>query len=350
MSSYLRNAGRRQRLSSALTRRRFLVSATATAAALGTASRAGAAGDYSGKTITMVVGFPPGGGVDTGARLIARHLPRFIDGSPNIVVQNMPGAGGVVAANYLYTKAPRDGLTVGVPGRDWPLVPVLFQKGARYEPLEFDYIGSTGEVNTFVWLRKSLGITTPEQLKAGKKEIVFGGLTPSTQPSMIPKILALNGFPVKAVSGYRGTAAIINAIEKGEVDAIATNAASFARRPHMMDMVVRVFQLLPSSEKIPLAEAFVADESKKLLALTGYASATGMPLVAPPKTDAARVATLTAAFDKMTRDKAFEADANKIGEPHGSPISGSRIREILKQTMTAATPAVLAKFRELATR
>lgn len=349
MSANPRYVGMRQFASKPLTRRRFLVSATS-AAVVGAGSRADAAGEFAGKTITLVVGFPPGGGVDTGARLMARHLPRFIEGHPNIVVQNMPGAGGVVAANYLYTKAPRDGLTVGVPGRDWPLVPVLFQKGARYEALDFDYIGSTGEVNTFVWLRKSLGIDTPAQLKASKKEVVFGGLTPSTQPSMVPKILALNGYPVKAVSGYRGTAAIINAIEKGEVDAIATNAASFARRRHMMDMVVRVFQLLPSDAKIPLAKDFVSDESKKLLELTGYASATGMPLVAPPKTDPARVAILSQAFEKMTHDKAFEADADKIGEPYGAPISGNRIRAILKQTLAAATPEVLAKFRELATR
>src|SRR5262249_54112865 len=102
-----------------------------------------ATGEMLGKTLTLIVGFPPGGGVDTGARVIAKHLPRFIDGAPAIVVQNMPGAGGIAAANHLYTKASRDGLTLGIPGRDWPLAPLLLEAGARYDPVIFEYIGST---------------------------------------------------------------------------------------------------------------------------------------------------------------------------------------------------------------
>ena len=243
-----------------------------------------------------------------------------------------------------------DGLTLGVPGRDWPLVPVLDQRGGRYEPLEFEYIGSTGEVNTFVWVSKALGIDTPEALKASARQVIFGGLTPDTQPSMAPKILALNGFPVKAVSGYRGTADIVNAVEKGEVDAIATNAASFARRPDMMEKTVRLFQLLPSREKVPLAADFVSQESRGLLQLIGYASATGMPLVAPPKSPPERVAALAQAFATMARDPEFGADAEKLGEPHGDPIDGARIRQILSETIKAATPEILATYRKLSSQ
>ncbi|MDB5571743.1 MAG: efflux transporter protein [Hyphomicrobiales bacterium] len=328
--------------------RRALMAGAFCAAATGQGARA--AGEFAGKTITIIVGFPPGGGVDTGARLMAKHLPRFLDGAPGIVIQNMPGAGGVTAADHLFTRAARDGLTLGVPGRDWPLVPVLDQRGGRYEPLEFEYIGSTGQVNTFVWLSKALGLETPEAFRASARQVVFGGLTPDTQPSMVPKILGLNGFPVKAVSGYRGTADIVNAIEKGEVDAIATNAASFARRPDMIEKTVRIFQLLPSREPVPLAADFVAPESRNLLQLTGYASATGMPLVAPPKAPPERVAALAAAFAKMARDPEFASDAEKLGEPHGEPIEGARIRQILAETIKAATPDVLATFRKLSSQ
>lgn len=305
---------------------------------------------FGGKTLTIIVGFPPGGGVDNGARLIARHLPRFLDGTPNVVVQNMPGAGGATAAEHLYARAPKDGLTLAVPGRDWPLAGLLSTREVRYQPLEFEYIGSSGDVNTFVWLNKSVGVTTPEAFKTSKKEIVFGGLTPDTQPSLIPKILARNGFPARAVSGYRGTAAIINAIESGEVDAIATNEASFARRPDMAEKTVRVFQLLPSDEKLPLASDFVSEEGKTLLRLAGYASATGLPLVAPPQSPPERVAALRAAFQKMAKDKEFATDAEKLGEPHGSPITGERIKEILADTMKAATPKALEAFRSVASK
>ena len=262
----------------------------------------------------------------------------------------MPGAGGATAADHLYTRAPRDGLTLAVPGRDWPLAGLLSAREVRYQPLEFEYIGSSGDVNTYVWINKSRGIKTPEEFKASKKEVVFGGLTPDTQPSLIPKILARDGFPTRAVSGYRGTADIINAVESGEVDAIATNEASFARRPDMIERIVRVFQLLPSSEKLPLASNYVSEEGKILLNLAGYASATGLPLVAPPQSPPDRVAALRTGFAKMAKDREFAEDAEKFGEPHGSPISGERIREILAETMKAATPAALEAFRSVAAK
>ncbi len=328
----------------ALTRRAFV--SAGVCALISNPARADV--NFAGKTINLIVGFPPGGGVDNGARLMARHLHRFLSGTPNIVIQNMPGAGGVIAGNYLFTKAARDGFTLGVPGRDWPLVPILNPSGARYNPLEFEYIGSTGEVNTFVWLRKNLGIANANEFKASPKQIIFGGLTPDTQPSMVAKILARNGYPIKVVSGYRGTAEIINAIESGEADAIATNAASFARRPDMVEKTQRLMQLLPSSETLPLTSQFVDEESRLLLKLTGYASATGMPLVAPPGAPAEFVGVYREAFAKMAIDPLFVVEAEKLGESHGVPISGDQIRAILQDTINAATPAVLETFRKLA--
>lgn len=262
----------------------------------------------------------------------------------------MPGAGSAAAGNHIYARAPADGYILATPGRDWPLVPVLDKRGAIYEPLAFEYIGSSGEVNTFVWISKRHNISRPDEWKAFNRELVFGGLTPDTQPSLLPKILARNGYPARAVSGYRGASAIIAAIESGEVDAVATNAASFARRPDMVAATNRVFQLLPSGEKLPLMADHVDAPSRALLKLTGYASATGMPLVAPPKTPPERVAILRKAFDEMARDGEFAAEAAKIGEPHGAPISGPRIREILAETLAAATPDIVSAFRDLASQ
>ena len=254
-----------------------------------------AAAFYKGKTITILVGYGSGGGYDIYARVLSRTLGKYIPGNPNVIIQNMPGAGGATAADHLHNRASRDGLTIGVPGRDWPLVPILEQRGVRYEPLDFDYIGSTGEVNTFVWLRKTLDITTPEGLKASARTVVFGGLTPDTQPSMVAKIMAQGGFPLKVVSGYRGMAEIVTALETGEIDAVATNSASFARRPDMVEKTNRVMQLLPSKESYRLASDFLSPHHNQLLKLTMYASATGLPLVAPPKAPPERVVALCAA-------------------------------------------------------
>ena len=333
--------------SSAPSRRCFIAQAGAAGAFAASGRAARAAGEFAGKSLTLIVGFPPGGGVDTGARLMAKHLPRFLEGSPSIIIQNMPGAGGATAADHLHNRASRDGLTIGVPGRDWPLVPILDQRGVRYEPLDFDYIGSTGEVNTFVWLRKTLDISTPEGLKASARTVVFGGLTPDTQPSMVAKIMAQSGFPLKVVSGYRGMAEIVNALETGEIDAVATNSASFARRPDMVEKTHRIMQLLPSKESYKLASEFLSDHGKRLLQLTLYASATGLPLVAPPKAPSERVAALRAAFAQMACDPDFAADAEKVGKPYGVPISGERIREVLQETVAAATPDILIDFRKL---
>jgi tripartite-type tricarboxylate transporter receptor subunit TctC len=327
--------------------RRTLASGVCLLVSAGVGASASAQEFYAGRTIVIIAGFPPGGGVDTGARLNARHLSRFIPGKPNVVVQNMPGAAGVMAADYLYSSAPRDGSTLGMPGRDWPLVPVLDQRGGRYDPLAFEFIGSTGAANTFLWLNRSVGVSTVAGLKESSRTIVFGGLTPDTHPSMTPKILALNGFPVKAVSGYRGTAEIVQALEKGEIDGVVTTVSTFARRPDMMQKVVRVMKTQPSYDAIPLVTDFVTEDSKALLKLTGYASLTGLMLVAPPKTPQPQLSVLRQAFDRMVRDSAFATDAEKLGEPFGEPVDGARIRAILRDTIASATPDVLAAYRKL---
>src|SRR3979409_95304 len=137
--------------------RHLLLTASAACVLLAIAPHAGAEDFYAGKPLTIICGYPPGGGVDAGARLIARHLPRFIPGNPAVVVQNMPGAGGLLAANHLYAKAERSGLTVGLPGRDWTLTPTLQQPGGLFDAVKFSYIGSTGPSNNFGWVRADLG-------------------------------------------------------------------------------------------------------------------------------------------------------------------------------------------------
>jgi hypothetical protein len=327
---------------------RALAAAIAAILICGGAQHAIAEDYFAGKTVAIICGFPPGGGVDAGARLIARHLPRFIPGTPNVIVQNMQGAGGLGAANHLYARAERTGLVLGLPGRDWVLHPALQLQGAQFDALKFNYIGSTGPGNNFAWIRADLGVRSMAALKARRDRIVFGALTPNTITSSAPKLLASEGYPIQVVTGYQGTAAIVNAIEKGESHAILTNLASFARRPDLVDkLVVRLFQTLHEVADLPVLEDIVSASAKPLARIITAPSATGMPFVAPPEVPQDRVEVLRKAFIAMARDKAFLDEANTIGEPADAPLDGARLHALYADIIKSATPDVSKSYKEL---
>jgi hypothetical protein len=327
---------------------RLRVLALAAAALVISAPHAAADDFFAGKTVAIICGFPPGGGVDAGARLIARHLPRFIPGTPNVIVQNMQGAGGLGAANHLYARGERTGLVLGLPGRDWVLHAALQLQGAQFDALKFNYIGSTGPGNNFGWIKADLGIRSMAALKARGERIVFGALTPNTITSSAPKLLAAEGYPIQVVTGYQGTAAIVNAIEKGEAHAILTNLASFARRPDLIDkQVVRVFQTLRENPDLPVLEDIVSAPARPLVRIINAPSATGMPFVAPPEVPGDRVEVLRKAFIAMARDKAFVDEANTIGEPADAPLDGAKLFALYAEITKSATPEVAKAYKEL---
>jgi hypothetical protein len=303
---------------------------------------------FAGKTITIICGYPPGGGVDAGARLIAQHLPKFIPGTPAVIVQSMPGAGGLVAANHLYAKAERTGLVVGVPGRDWVLHPTLQLSGGMFDALKYSYIGSTGPANSFGWIARNLGISSVGELKASPRRIVIGALTPNTLTASVPKLMAADGFPLQVVTGYRGTAHILQAIEQGEVAGIVTNLATFARRPDLMEKtVVRLFQTLRDVKDLPVLDDMVAPDLRGVLKMINAPSATGMPFIAPPEVPGERIAVLRKAFMDMARDPGFVEDATRIGEPADAPIDGGRLHGLYAEIISSATEATAIAYKEL---
>ena len=131
---------------------------------------------YQGKTLTVIVGFAPGGGVDTTARVVARHLVRFIPGQPGLVVQNMEGAAGLVATNYLDKRVAPDGLTLAMPGRSWYVEGVLKGAGVQFDVNKLSYIGSPGALNSAMYVRLATGVTTLAALKVSPKPLIFGTL------------------------------------------------------------------------------------------------------------------------------------------------------------------------------
>jgi tripartite-type tricarboxylate transporter receptor subunit TctC len=336
----------------ALNRRNVICGAGALAASRAALwpRRAAAADFYQGKTLTMIVGFAPGGGVDTQARTIARHLVRFIPGAPGMVVQNMEGAAGDVAANYLNHRAAPDGLTISTPGRSWFVDGVIKGASIGFDPTKFTYIGSAGGSNSVLCVRSSTGIASFDELKTSRRTVTFGSLASTTPTAMVPQMLSALGLPIKVVLGYVSTARVLVAIEQGEIDAVFTVWDSFAHRQDLIDkrVIVPILQSKPELPSLPLLRDVVPASQAGLLKLVMGTDSFGLPLVAPPGIAPERRDILRKAFVAMTADKDYRADAAKADLPVGAPIDGAELAAMIDEIAVSATPEIVAAYRKLA--
>ncbi len=314
-----------------------------------TTAPASAADDfYQGKRITLVVGFNPGGGIDTAGRLIAKHLGRFLAGHPGITVQNMEGAGGVIAANYVNRAAP-DGLTLGVPGRSWFIVGAVKNPSAKFNPAMMTYVGSSGVVNSALWMRPDFGITSFARLMTAKDKVVLGGLSATSQDSMVPALLAQNGVPVRVIRGYNSSAKVLLAVEQGEVPGIFHIVDGFAQRPDLIEkkVVVPILQTQPVFPGLPLVRDVIRASDRPLLDLVLAGEEFGVLLAGPPNIPAERVAMLRTAFSAMAQDKEYEAEAARMNVPRGAPLAGDTIASKMRTLVETTTPAIIAAYERL---
>ena len=316
-------------------------------ALLGASRRARAADYYRGRTLTMIVGFAPGGGVDTQARTIARHLVRFVPGQPGMIVQNVEGAAGAVAANYINRAAP-DGLAISTPGRSWFIEGVVKGASIGFDATRFTYIGSAGGSNSVAYVRAATGIKSLADLKAAPRTVTFGSLAATTPTAMVPLMLAGLGLPVKVVLGYVSTARVLVALEQGEVDAMFTVTDSFARRQDLLaNVVVPILQSKPGLPGLPLLRDVLPAREGPLLDLVMGTDSFGLPLVGPPGMAAEPTAILRQAFRDMVADADYRADALKADLPVGAPIGGAELAAMIGEIATSATPEVIAAYRKL---
>jgi len=179
---------------------------------------------YKGKNIRIIVGFSAGGGYDTYARLIARHIGKYIPGNPTVSVENMAGAGSMISANHVYKVAKPDGLTIGHFIGGLFLQQLLGKPGIEFDARRFEYIGVPAQDEFMLGLSKASGITTAEQLMAAKNPVKLGGVSTGSGTDDLPNILkATIGLPVQLVSGYKGTADIRLAFHSGEVQGVSNS-------------------------------------------------------------------------------------------------------------------------------
>lgn len=304
---------------------------------------------YRGKTLTTVVGFAPGGGVDTAARVIARHLVRFIPGQPRSIVQNLEGAAGIVAANYVTARAAPDGLTIGIPGRSWFVEGVTSGLGVRFDSTNLSYIGSPGTVNSVIYIRSATGIKSFEELMAAKRMFSFGALASNTTTAMVPTMLMRQGAPIKVVFGYGSSARIIVALEQGEADGMFTNESTFGLRQDLIDRKVLtvILQNKPVHAGVTLLRDVIPEREHPVLDLVMAQESFGLPVVGPPGIPSERLETLRSAFTAMCGDAQYKAEADRVALPAGAPLSGAQVTTMMNELKASATPEVVAGYKRL---
>lgn len=276
-----------------------------------------AAQDYAGKTVTIIVGYKTGGGYDKVARVLARHLPKYLAGKPNVIVQNMPGANSLIAADYVYNIAKPDGLTMGTFNRNLPIAQLTNVAGVKFDMRKFQWVGSAASESTVLAIRDDLPYRTFEDLKKipADKPLVIGATGPGANTYDFPLLLKeLLGIHLKIVSGYPSSGDIMLAVERKEADGRAgsfTSLTPFIDRK-LVRPLIRSRAEEPGIEKLPVDESFAPNpRAKAIMALRSAPEVVGRPYVMPPKTPAAAVKAMRDAFAKVIEDKDLKAEAKK---------------------------------------
>ena len=291
-------------------RRQLLVAAVGLAAAPLVMAQS-----FSGKTVTIIVGYKPGGGYDATARMLARHLPKHIPGKPTVIVQNMPGANSVIAANHLYNVAKPDGLTIGTFNRNLPIAQLTGVEGVKYDITKFAWVGSAANESTILAIRTDLPYRNFEELRKAKEQVVIGSTGPGANTHDFPLLLKdLVGVNLKIVSGYSSSADIMLAVERKEVDGRAgsyTSLRPFIER-NLVRPIIRARATEPGIDKLPVDESFAPNpRAKAIMALRSAPEQVARPYVLPPKTPAEIVKVMREAFAKTIDDPELVAEGKK---------------------------------------
>jgi tripartite-type tricarboxylate transporter receptor subunit TctC len=305
---------------------------------------------YTGKSLSLVIGYAPGGGYDLYARTLARHMARHIPGSPSIVVQNMPGAGSIKAANFLYAIAPKDGTTFGGFARGAVIDPLLGRgEGTLYDVQKFGWIGSVSNEVGVCAFRSAVGIKTWADMRA--KPFIIGATGTGADSDVFPTVLRkMFNLRMKVVAGYRSAADVVLAIKRNEVDGRCgwswSSLVSWNRdlyESKQIDVVVQLAaQKIDELRDVPLVTD-LTDKPDQQTALKLIVSRQTMarPYVAPPGVPPDRLRALRAAFDATVRDPDFLADM-KRQDLEVRPVSGAEADVLIREIY--ATPPDVVKL------
>ena len=316
---------------------------------------------YKGKTITVIAGTTPGALYDQWSRLLAQHMGKHIPGNPNLVVQNMPGAGHMIAANYVYSKSKPDGLTlIG------SIVPTLYfdqlvgRKEAQYDWAKFVWIGSPVQGESQMYMRADTPYKTIEDVRNAKEPPRCGAQGTSDSAYYLPKLFEeLIGTKFNLVQGYPGGPEIDLAVERGEIHCRAFTIEAFlSREPYhtwrKKGFVRNIIQTgkkrdrkMPDTPTVwELMDKYKTPEASRRLATVMLASGTlGRPMLGTPGIPAERVKMLRDAFNKTMEDKEFLADLDKRSFDL-DPVTGEELERIVKEVMSQPAD-IIARMKKL---
>lgn len=306
---------------------------------------AAAAPYYKGKVINIIVGYNPGGGYDRVARLLAKHLPKHIPGNPTILVQNMPGAGSLISANYIYNIAKPDGLTIGAFNRGLVVAQLLKAEGSKFDLRKFAWIGSAAVESTVLVLRSELPYKTADDIARSKSPIILGTPGPSDSIGQFPLLMKeLLGYNFKLVL-YPSSADIMLAMERKEVDG---RGATYSSVKPLLDRgairaLIRGRAAEPGMENLPVDEDLAKDKmAKTLMAMRSAPDRMGRPYVAPPGTPEPVMRVLREAFVKVAKDPALLEDARKF-QMSIEYLNETEVRKLIEYILNQP-PDVVSEF------
>ncbi len=312
-----------------------------------TANAASASEDfYKGKQINMVVASAVGGGYDVMARMIGRHWPRYMTGDPSVVVQNMPGAGGIRAANWLYNVAPKDGLTVGMINNTIVFDPVYGNKQAQFDSRRFNWLGTPSQETGLLIVWHTVPVKTLEDART--RELVLGASGAGSTPAFFARVLSsLFDFRVKIIPGYKSQTDSFHAMEQGENDG---NASPFwsslkANYPHWLaEKKIRPLVYYGGVKDPEIPAPYALDllkdpERRAVMELAQAGLTMGRPVLAPPGVDQSKVEFMRKTLTSVFADRDFLQECQKLGLDCKSPLTGKEMADFVERIHQMPKPA-----------
>ncbi|HTI85628.1 MAG TPA: hypothetical protein VL966_03410 [Alphaproteobacteria bacterium] len=334
--------------------RLWLLFAATLLAGSGSAHAQSVADFYKGAQVKLVISSDVGGGYDAYARTIAKYWGKHLPGNPTMVPQNMPGAGGVRAANYLWEAAPKDGSTIGGIQNTVPFEPLLGNKQALFDSTKFNWLGSPSQEIAVLTLWHTVPVNTIADAK--KHEMILGATGSNSTPAFYARVLeALFGIKIKLISGYKGQTESLLGMERGENEGYSSafwSSLKVVKPDWIRDKKIKFilqYGLAPSPELkgVPFAlDLIQKPEDKQLMEIASAQLALGRPFLAPPDVPAERVSALRTSLLETFKDPAYLADCEKQRLECDSPLTGDQMQDILKKAYGAPKP-VLDRLRTI---
>jgi tripartite-type tricarboxylate transporter receptor subunit TctC len=332
----------------------LVIIVVAAAAAISLASTAQGQEFLKDKTLTFIVGYSPGGTYDQYTRLIARHINKHVSGNPTRIVENMPGAGGIIVANHLYNRVKPDGLTIAAWASPLILQHVMGNEATKFDGRKVGWVGIPGPYDTACHFNRESGIRTVEDWFASKRPVKIGSIGPGTSLSDVPKLLkAALGLPLDMVEGYKGGAEARLAVESGEVDGLCASwqATKVSWRSQMQSGKIHVvlqatLKSHPDLKNIPLAINYAkTDEARTLLRVADNVHVYQFPYSVAPGTPPERLQVLQQGFIKTFRDPELIAEAKKA-DLEVAAIDGATTAKTFA-SLYELSPSLIAKLKEI---